>query len=322
MTDVKKICGGRFLVVGRAGMDFYADPPGVRLEDGTNFVAALGGSAANIAVALQRLGMISTLMTAVSDDAIGRWCVARLNEFGVSTKHVRVVGGEARNSLAVGETCLEGYQCVIYRNGAADFQMTALDVDLINFNEFSAAIVTGTALALEPSRSAVFRIFERAKATRIPLILDLDYRPYSWESKELAQKIYSQAAQMCDIVVGNDDEFAVMVGNKKDGLSTARELAATSAAIVVYKKGEAGAVTFQDGIEYQTGIYRVQALKPVGAGDAFMGGFIAGLATGRSTRESVMRGSAAAAIVVSSVGCSRAMPTTAQLNSFLDSFHG
>ena len=81
--------------------------------------------------------------------------------------------------------------------------------------------------------------------------------------------------------------------------------------------GEKGAVTFAVGAEIRTGIYPVDVLKPTGAGDAFMGSFIASLATGRAVEEAVLRGSAAAAIVVSKVGCAPAMPTAAQPEQFL-----
>ena len=116
-----------FLVVGRAGLDLYADPPGTEIENATGFQAALGGSAANIAVAIARQGGSCSLLTAVSDDAVGRYTTNALAGYGVDTAYVKTVGGEARNSLAVVETRAENCQSVIYRNGAADFEVTEAD---------------------------------------------------------------------------------------------------------------------------------------------------------------------------------------------------
>ncbi|NKB52749.1 MAG: 5-dehydro-2-deoxygluconokinase [Rhizobiaceae bacterium] len=306
-----------FLIIGRAGMDFYADPPGTRTEDATQFVSHLGGSSANIAVGLTKQGGSAALVTRVSDDAIGRFCLNQLKSYGVDATHVHSEGGEARNSLAVVETRLQDTQSVIYRNGAADFEMTVEDVDAIDFSKYGALVTTGTVFASEPSRSATFHAFEKARSAGLPIIFDVDYRPYSWPSAEVAADVYSRAGALCDIVVGNDEEFDFMAGKKGDGLAKAESLATSSAAIVVYKMGEKGAITFSGTNRVETGIYTVQALKPTGAGDAFMGTFLASLSQGRDLSDAVLRGSASAAIVVSKVACAPAMPTPDQLEKFL-----
>lgn len=308
------------LVIGRAGMDLYADPPGTPIETATRFTTALGGSSANIAVALTRAGERAALLTCVSDDAVGRFCLAQLDEYGIDRAHVRSVAGEARNSLAVVESRLENCQSVIYRNGAADFQMSMQDVEAVDYTRFSALITTGTVLASEPSRTAAFRAFDLARAAGLPLIFDVDYRPYSWASAEEASQVYSRAAALCDVIVGNDVEFGFMAGDYDKGLDKARSLIGQGAQIVVYKMGEKGAITFSATGEVRTGIYRTAALKPTGAGDAFLGNFIASLARGSALEQAVLHGSAAAAIVVSRVGCAPAMPTREELDRFI-TFH-
>jgi 5-dehydro-2-deoxygluconokinase len=322
MTDLGRLKGNSFLLIGRAGMDLYADPPGTRTEEATHFSAFLGGSSANIAAALVRLGSGAALVTRVSDDAVGRFCLNELDRYGIDRSHVIPVGGEARNSLAIVETRIEDHQSVIYRNGAADFEMTVADVEAVNYAPYSALITTGTVLAAEPSRSAAFRAFDLARAAGLPLIFDIDYRPYSWPSPDVAADAYTRAGHLCDIVVGNDVEFGFMAGNYERGLDRARELVERGARIAVYKMGEQGAITITPGREIRTGIYRTEALKPTGAGDSFMGGFVAALAKGADVEAAVLRGSAAAAIVVGRVGCAPAVPTTEELDAFLDSHAG
>ncbi len=311
-----------FVVIGRAGMDFYPDPPGTRNEDASQFVAHLGGSSANISVAIAKHGGKASLMTCVSDDSVGRFCLNQLARYGVDSAHVRSIAGEFRNSLAVSESRVEEHQTVIYRNGAADFQMNKSDVESVDYPAFGALITTGTVLAAEPSRAAAFHAFELARKAGCALIFDIDYRPYSWASAEEAAQVYSRAGELCDIIVGNDVEFGFMAGDYDKGLEKARELAANGAGIVIYKMGEKGAITITADNEFHTGIYPAEALKPTGAGDSFMGGLVASLAANYGVKESVLRGSACASMVVSRVGCAPAMPSKEELATFLATHPG
>ena len=175
-------------------------------------------------------------------------------------------------------------------------------------------------MAIEPSRGASFEAIKRARAASCPVILDIDYRPYSWKSRDEAAKICGGAARQADILIGNDEEFAVLAG-QDDGLSFARAFADEHSSILVYKRGEKGLIAFVDGETIEMGIYPVKALKPTGAGDAFMGGFVSGLAQGLKPKDSLQRGAASAALVVTRVGCSPANPNEEDLQNFMRSHH-
>lgn len=312
---------GKFIIVGRVGIDFCIDPPGTKTEHAETATVSMGGSSANIGAGLVKLGAAADLVTCVSDDSIGRYCVNQLKKYGVGTQYVRPVGGEARNSLAVYESTIEDHQTVIYRNGAADFEMTLQDVEAVDYSQYAALITAGTVFAAEPSRTAAFRAFELAKEAGIPVLFDVDYRPYSWPSAEVASEVLSRAGAMADMIVGNDDEFGFMAGSYDRGLDKARDLSSIGKT-VIYKMGPEGAITFSEGSEIRTGIYPVTALKPEGAGDSFMAGMIATLSAGGDLKDAVMKGSACAAITVSGVGCAPAMPTTQTLNDFLATHPG
>ncbi len=321
-TLMDGIKGNRFAVFGRAGMDMFADPVGVKSEDADTFRADLGGSSANICAGLVKLGSRASLITSVSDDAVGRFCLNRLAHYGVDTSYIRVLGGEYRVSLAVYESRIENFQNVIYRNGAVDFQVTKEDMDRVDYGKFTAAISAGTVFASEPSRSATFRAFENARNAGLPIIFDIDYRPYSWPSAEVAADVLSRAGDASDMIVGNDEEFGFMAGGMERGFAKAKELAEKPGRIVIFKKGKEGAVTLFNGQEIETGIYPVKAVKPNGAGDSFMAGLLASIAAGYGLEDAVMRGSACASIVVSQPGCAPAMPTTQELDAFLASHPG
>lgn len=311
------ITRARFAVLGRAGMDLYADPAGTQIEVATRFVTHLGGSAANIAAALTRQGAHAALLTRLSDDAVGRFCLAQLDHYGIEGTHARLIKGEERTSLAVVETRVDNCQSVIYRNNAADFALTEADIASVDLASYGALVITGTALAHEPSRAATMLALTRARAAGVTTVMDVDYRPYSWPSADEAQAVNLSAARLCDILVGNDVEFGLLAGSIENGLATARTMVAGGASIAVYKMGEKGAVTISAQGEFVTGIFRTNALKPTGAGDAFMGGFLSALAKGSALRTAVLRGSANAAMVVARVGCAPAMPTRAELDAFL-----
>ena len=318
MDLIDGIKGNKFVVFGRAGMDMFAEPIGTKSESAERFTSDLGGSSANICAGLCKLGSKASLVTSVSDDAIGRFCVNRLNYYGVGTEYVKSVAGEFRTSLAIYESCIDNFQNVIYRNGAADFEVKPSEMDEVDYSQFTALITAGTVFAGQPSRDATFRAFENARDQGIPVIFDIDYRPYSWPSPQVASEVLSRAGEESDMIVGNDEEFGFMAGDIDKGLEKARDLASKGNRLVIYKMGEEGAITLYNDEEIKTGIFPTDAIKPVGAGDSFMAGLLSSLASGYNLKNSVIRGSACASIVVSLPGCAPAMPDEDQLNNFIN----
>ena len=315
---LKKIKENKFLIIGRAGIDIYPDPPGTKTENATHFVTHLGGSSANIAVALTKLGGNCKLLTSVSDDALGRLSINQLHSYNVDTSLISFKKEGSRISFAVVESRVKDHQSIIYRNKASDLLMSKEDINCVNFDNFSCLIFTGTCLASEPSRSAIFFAIDKAKNNNIPIILDIDYRPYTWTSSKEASEVYMRASKNCDILIGNDDEFGVLANNYDKGMKIAKDLS-KDISVIIYKKGEGGSITFYDNKQINKGIFPVKVLKPTGAGDAFMGSFLGGLLNNKNIEESVEYGSASAAIVVTKVGCSPAMPFQNEIDEFMKS---
>ena len=157
MTLQTALAKRSFLVIGRVGMDLSPEPAGTATRDVRSMMVAMGGSSANIAAGLGKFGCETALVTCVSDDAVGWYCEAQLDAYGVDRTYVRRVRGEYRTSLAVYEPRVEDHQSVIYRNNAADFQMSLEDVEAVDYSRFGALITAGTVFAAEPSRTAAFR---------------------------------------------------------------------------------------------------------------------------------------------------------------------
>ena len=312
-----RLAEGPVYCLGRAGMDLYPEPAGIITEEAERFSADMGGSAGNIAVALSRQGGRAALLTVFSDDQVGRFVLRKCAAYGVDTRFCRTQPGLCRNSLAIAETKPADAAVVIYRNQAADLELTSEDVSAVDFTVAGGLVVTGTALSGAPSASAVSTAISAAKQAGCPVIIDIDYRANAWETaKDAARRMAPEVAQ-ADILVGNDDEFAVLCGGDKDkGLSVARDFAA-SGQLVLYKMGEEGCRTIYKDREIQTGIFPVTLAKPFGAGDAFLGNVLARLGRDADIRAAVTQGSAAAAFVVARPGCASAMPDTQQLSQFM-----
>jgi len=306
----------KILVIGRAGMDIYPEPPGTKITDVKDFSTHLGGSAANTCVALSKLGVSSDLVTCISDDAIGEYILNKLKEFKVGSRFCRKVDKVFQTQLAVVETILENNQTILYRNNSCDLQLKKDDIDQINFQDYSAVFISGTALSSNPSRDAVFHASKKASSLKIPLIIDLDYRPYNWESNQVKSDVYKKVLKKMDIIIGNDLEFNI-ADNSKNGLELAESLINDKPSIIVYKKGEYGSDLITKDNKKSFGIFSVIPLKPTGAGDAFNGGFISSLLNGQTIEDAVIKGSASAAIVVTKVACSSAMPNEDELKEFM-----
>jgi len=312
-----RLGSGPVYCIGRAGMDLYPEPVGVNTEDAEYFRADMGGSAGNIAVALARQGGHAALLTVFSNDQVGRFVQAKCNQYGVDITQCQTKAGQCRNSLAIAETKPENAAVVIYRNDAADLQISKKDIQRLDFSRAGALLITGTAISGEPSASAVSIAIAAARQVGCPIIFDIDYRANAWpDAATAAIRMVPELAQ-ADILVGNNHEFTVMFGgDEAKGLAAARAYA-EAGQLVLYKRGELGCISLYQEHVIETGIFPVTLAKPFGAGDAFLGNFLIRLSLDGDVHSAVLRGSAAAAYVVARVGCASAMPDKQQLDDFM-----
>jgi 5-dehydro-2-deoxygluconokinase len=313
---ISKIKLNNFLLIGRAGVDIYPDPPGTKTEHAKFFVSHLGGSSANMGVELTKFGGVCSLLTRVSNDALGMLALNQLDLYGVNRELIKLEDNESRISFAIVESTTQDHQSIIYRHKASDLFLNKEDIDSAKIYNYDCILITGTSLAAQPSRDAVLYALDIAKNNNIPVILDIDYRPYTWESQDTAKEIYNKAVENCSGVIGNDDEFAVLSGEYSEGLNFAKNLS-SSCDLIIYKKGERGSITITEDKEIKKGIFSVKPLKPTGAGDAFMGALIGALLKNYDIENSIEIGTAAAAIVVTKVGCAPAMPDLEEVLEFM-----
>jgi 5-dehydro-2-deoxygluconokinase len=308
------------LVLGRAGLDLYPHSDGDKTRDAQGFSADMGGSGGNIAVAMGRAGAKVALLSALSDDPIGHFVRQRLEQYNVSDELLQTSQGNSRTSLAIAEVRPTDCEVVIYRNDAADLQLQLTKAMQKAVAASNNLVVTGTSLISEPSRTTALTLMQHAKINGCTVWLDLDYRPWNWPNLKTTRTIYSLAAQHADVVVGNEEEFAVLTEHLEDyiektNLPTSEQASAqTIAQTIVLKRGGNGASLFSQGQRLDTGVYPVTPLKPYGAGDAFLGNLVHHYNSHQNWLAAIEWGSAAAAIVVSQRGCASAMPSAEQIN--------
>ncbi len=309
------------LCLGRAGMDMYAEQGGVALESVTHFAKSLGGSPANIAVGMSRLDKQVGLISVVSDDGIGRDVKAMLNAEKVDISSVVTKSNGCRTSLAVAEQRVEGCEVVIYRNQAADLLLSIDDLNHEKITGSRALLISGTALSQSPSREAALYAIQIARLAGTTVVLDLDYRPYSWPSVAEAAVYYRMAAEMSDVIFGNREEFEVLrTGLDFEGAVEQWLLSQPVVKLIFLKDGANGSVALdKEGLRIKQVPFVVEAKKPYGAGDAYAAAICSSLLSDLSLDRALERGAAAAAMVVAAQHCGLSSPDTVTLNDFISS---
>ncbi|NGP43815.1 5-dehydro-2-deoxygluconokinase [Bacillaceae bacterium SIJ1] len=301
--------------MGRIGVDLNAVEVNRPIEEVVTFKKTVGGSPANIAIGASRLGLNVGFIGQVSADGLGRFCRITMEKENVDTTHILIDQSGRMNGLALTEIISPSEcQSILYRDGVADLYMKPEDIQREYIEQSKILLISGTALAQSPSREATLQAIEYATESKTKIIFELDYRAYSWQSKEETAHYYQRVAAASDIILGTEDEYRALTGTKDhselDKSLVARQMLAKGSELVIIKQGSDGSIGYaKDEEVIQVKPFRTQVLKTQGAGDAYAAGLICGLINGWSIKNAMEYGSATASIVVSRNSCSEAMPT-------------
>lgn len=309
-------------VLGRIGYDLYAEDFQVPLDRVRHFRNGLGGSSANIAVGVARLGGHPVrMLAAVSDDLLGEFVRNAVASEGVDTSLIQSV--PFRTSLCLTEVCPpESFRQVFYRNDPADAHLVWSEALGDAIRQSQILVTNGTSLCADPSREATFRALELARHLGLTTVFDVDYRASSWSSPLEAGWMARQAWAWVDILLTNTEEIRVLAcGSQGEG--SEQEIAAEALAggvrWVIWKQGAQGATCFASGGQFHAPAFKVRVTSTIGAGDGFAAGFIYAYAQRKSLADCMHYANACAALVVQQVGCADAMPTLEELEEFLRS---
>lgn len=320
--------------LGRAAVDLYGQQVGGRLEDMQTFAKYLGGSSANLAAGLAKLGVRSAMLTRVGDEHMGRFVREELERLGVDVSQVRTDPERLTGLVILGIGSADDIPHIFFRERCADMGLIAADVDASFIASARLLAITGTHLSTETTCGAVDAAIEHAAANGVAVALDIDYRPVLWglgrqadgasryAESESTTRVLQRYLPHCDLVIGTEEEIAI-AGGSTDLVTALRSIRAVSDAAIVLKRGADGCIVF-DGAKIdslEAGIHcegiPIEVFNTVGAGDAFLSGFLHAWLEGQPWESCGRRGNACGALVVARHGCTPAMPSRPELEHFL-----
>ena len=324
------------VTVGRALVDLYGEQVGGRLEEMASFAKYVGGCPANIAVGCARLGLRAAIITRVGDEAMGRFVREQLAREGVDVRGV-ITDPERLTALVVlGIRDKQRFPLIFYRENCADAALCEEDIDPELIGAARAVVVTGTHFSKPHLAAASHKAMRLARAAGARVVMDVDYRPVLWgltghgggeERYVASERVTAHLARYlpeCDVIVGTEEEIRIAGGAEelREALVRLRRLA--PGALIVVKRGPMGSLAFPGEIpeDLEQGVrgrrFRVEVYNVLGAGDAFMSGFLKGYLDGAPLAEALTYANACGAITVSRHGCAPAIPTWRELRHFLE----
>ncbi len=309
--------------MGRIAIDFNSNEIFRPMEETNTFTKYIGGSPANIAVGMARLGKKVGFIGCISDDQFGRYALNYFTNEGIDTSNIAVDKSGAPIGLAFTEIKSETESSILmYRDNVADLKISPEYISEEYIKNAKVILISGTALSKAPSREACFVAMEYAKKHNTLIVFDIDYRPYSWKSLKEVSVYYSMAARMSNMIIGSREEFDLMEAlvcpeSKSDSVS-ANTWFAYNAEILVIKHGKEGSNVYtKNGDVFKVRAFPVKLLKSFGGGDAYASALLYGLMEGWELEKSLEFASASAAMLVASHSCSAAMPTAHEIQQFI-----
>jgi 5-dehydro-2-deoxygluconokinase len=304
------------LTMGRIGVDVYPLQTGVSLREVQTFGKYLGGSATNVAVAAARHGRRSAVISRTGQDPFGEFIHDALRGFGVDDRYVTPVPHLPTPVTFCEIFPPDDFPLYFYRfPKAPDLEIHADELDVDAVREAGVFWVTGTGLSQEPSRDATMRALEARSKAGIT-VLDLDYRPMFWESREAARAAIQEALPHVTVAVGNLDECDTAVGTREP-YAAAKALHAAGVELAVVKQGPAGVLASDGNSQVVVPPVPVEVVNGLGAGDAFGGALCHALLAGWDLERAMRFCNAAGAIVAGRLACADAMPTTDEVEAKL-----
>jgi 5-dehydro-2-deoxygluconokinase len=305
------------LTMGRIGVDVYPLQVGVSLREVQTFGKYLGGSPTNVAVAAARYGRRSAVITRTGQDPFGEYLHDALRGFGVDDRYVTAVPGLPTPVTFCEIFPPDSFPLYFYRfPKAPDLEIRPEELDLDAIRAARVFWVTVTGLSQEPSRAATLAALE-ARARAGISVLDLDYRPTFWPSREEARPWVQRALEHVTVAVGNLDECDTAVG-EREPRPAARALRDRGVELVVVKQGPKGVLADDGRAQVEVPPVPVEVVNGLGAGDAFGGALCHGLLAGWELERLMRFCNAAGALVASRLACADAMPEAAEVEALLE----
>jgi 2-dehydro-3-deoxygluconokinase len=268
------------------------------LEDVATFHQSIGGAESNVARGLAALGVRAAWVGRVGADGFGRRIIRRLAADGVDTSAV-VVDPSRPTGLYVKEIGLEGSALHYYRVGSA---ASALGPELLDddtagrmFADADLIHLSGITAALSDSALDLLQAIMRRRRPGQLVSFDLNWRPALWRGRD--PSVLRPLLNAADIALLGADEAVQVLGTGAP--ETLRALLPGPATLVIKDDAHLATTIDRTGVTTELPL-TVEVVEPVGAGDAFAAGYLAGTLRGYDQRRRLRLGHlmAAATLVV------------------------
>jgi len=287
-------------------MALLGTPDHCLLRPGSAPSLTIGGAESNVAIAATRLGASTTWIGRLGDDDLGSLVVRELRGLGVNVHAPR--DPEAPTGLMVKEH-RHGRPTHVryYRKHSAGSRLEPDDLDQDVIAAADIVHLTGITAALgDTARAALHHAITVARRGGATISFDVNYRATLWPPSA-ATPVLRELASAADILFAGPEEAALLLSGGLDTATIddpwqaaaqfAQQVCGLGPRIAVIKLGSLGALALADGTIYTYPIVPIDPVDPVGAGDAFVGGFLAELANKESIETCLTSGAKMGALV-------------------------
>lgn len=278
---------------------------------------SFGGAESNVAIGVARLGGRAGWVGRVGADGLGELIVRELRAEGVEV-HV-ALDRSAATALMIKERPRPGASRVTYyRSVQAGSRLVPGDIPAGAVEEARILHVTGISAGLGASATdTIHAAIDRARAGGVLVSFDVNHRSALWRDGRDAGEAYRRIAARADLVFAGDDEARLMTG-ETDPEAQLAAFRAFGAECAVIKLGADGAVAQLGEERIERSALHVEVVDTVGAGDAFVAGWLIETARDASLAERIDTAIACGAFACTAEGDWEAAPTRADLAAFAD----
>ena len=285
------------------------------LRNGHRMVLGIAGSESNVAIGVRRLGHSVAWAGRVGADPIGRLVIRELRAEGVDVSHATTDAAAPTGLMLKVRRTTATSEVIYSRTGSAGSRLQRADLATDLIAAARVLHITGITLALSDSaRDCVLAAVDVARSHDVRVSLDINHRNALW-TDDAARAALLDVASRCDFIFASEHEAALLVGALSPA-DAARAMADLGPRHAIVKRGELGYVAYIDGHLYSGDALSVPVADPVGAGDAFVAGYLASWLEGATTADTLRTANCAGAFAVAVSGDWEGLPTRTELVAF------
>ncbi|ATH93777.1 fructokinase [Bacillus glycinifermentans] len=268
----------RIFCIGETLIDFIPIQKETPLQHVTGFERVAGGAPMNAAIAAAKYGARAAMLTKVANDHFGDYLISVLEENGVDTSYI-VRSEEGETGLAFVSVDKSGERSFhFYRKNAADLLLSADEIQSEWFHKGDLLHFCSIDLVESPMKQAHMKVINDFREVGGIVSFDPNVRLPLWPDETSCRHTITQFLPLADIVKVSLEElpFITNIDDEKEAIAS---LFNGNVKIVVLTKGGDGAsIYLKSGETYEDKGFKVTVSDTTGAGDAFIGGFLAELA--------------------------------------------